>query len=404
MTFRWGSKKLYLLICAQLFLTALFIYFVPQFAVDSSNDKVTFHLSSNGDNNRKNVTYLTIESRIKLKYINTRDNYKNFNTSLCFVNGTDLKSMQRSKNPNWKCECLKGWHGADCGQPEVIWRAFLAYRKHLEIKGPRKYQRRIIYVFEVNNLTKRLTDIRVNELHTVIDLFILYENEKTSYLRNLLNNRFLENYSNKILYLRGDMKTLWFSITNVITNIGDKDIILVNGLNDIPNKLALNFLKLYDKWPEPISFRLRWNVYGFFWIHPQKTVLKGGACTVGYLRKSLNANVGLLYNNKTFANGSGLTIGDLNYFGGWLCEFCAEDATSVIEFLYRNTSNIVPSQKIDAEYVKELIENGIYLDGKTDLLRSRRFDESYYAPDHVLNQPEKYDFLMFNLYFKLDDY
>lgn len=408
MSFRRSYRKLslWIILFLQLFLISLLFYFGPQLSTYENyktSGKVTFILSSD-NNNRNNLTYLTTSSLIKLKYTSTRNSYKNFNTSLCFVNGTDLQSMQRSKNMNWNCECLKGWHGVDCGQPEVIWRAFLAYRKPLQIKGPRKYERRIIYVFEVNKLTKTLTEIRVNELYTVVDLFVLYESRRESYLRNHLNNGFLKQYYSKILYLNSDIKSLWFSIKSVIQNIRNEDIILTNGLNDIPNKLALNFLKFYDKWPEPISFRLRWNVYGFFWTHPQKTALKGGACTIAYLKKSLNSDVGLLQNNKTFANSRGLAIGDLNHYGGWLCEFCAEDATTIIDFLYKNTSIIVPLQKIDTTYVEELIENGVYLDGKTELLRSRRYQELYYAPDYVLQFDWKYDFLLINLYSKLDYY
>lgn len=409
MIIRRGYRKSFLwtVFFLQVCLVSLYFYFWPTLTSNYThnlNNKVSF-VSSSESGISNNVTYLTINNQIQLKYVNTRDKYINFNTSLCFENGTDVTSMQRSKNPNWKCECLKGWHGVDCGQPEIIWRALLAHRKPVQIRGPRKYQRRIIYVFEANRLTKTLTGIRVHELYAIVDLFVLYESKEENYLKDSLDKGFLKEYYNKILYLRSDkVNKLWFSIQSVITNIRNEDIIIVNDVNDIPNKLVLGFLKLYDMWPEPISFRLRWNVYGFFWTHPQKTVLKGGACTIAYFKKFLNTDISLLTNNKTFTNSKGLIVGDLNHFGGWLCEYCAEDTTTIIDFLYRNTSNIVPSQKIDGAYIEELIENGVYVDGKTELHRARRYQEPYYAPNYVLKYDWKYDFLLINLYSKLDYY
>lgn len=358
---------------------------------------------------RNKITYQTINTKFKLKLLPTKDLYMDFNSSVCYKLGTDLNSMHRSKSLNWKCDCLEGWHGSDCGQPEVIWRALLAYRKPLSLKGPRKYQRRIIYIIKVDRFAVTTTDIRVNDLNSTVDLFVLYENTTHTYLQNKLNHQFLKEYHYKILYSQfSDLKSLWATLTSLI-KLQNDDIIIVGGPNDIPNVLELQFFKLYDKWPEPLKFRYRWSVYGFFWLHPSKTILKGGACSISYLYENLNNEIEWLYNNKTINySNKGLLVGDLNHFGGWFCEFCY-DSLKIIDFLNAMPANIikfnsVDRQKIDNSYIEDLIENGVYLDGKTELLRTHRYQEKYYAPVYVVNNSWKYDWLLTNLYSKMDYY
>lgn len=411
MYIRWNRRRLsvWLLLSFQVLLILTFIYIQHETFENpnrKTDSKVSF-LSSLTDTKNNSISYLTLSDKVYLKYASTSGRYVNFNTSMCYVNGTDLKVMQR-KNDVWSCDCTSGWHGPDCGQPEVVWRAFLTSRKPTNTRGPRKYHRRVIYFFDVDKYSRVLAEIRVNELQTTVDLFVLFEASETDYLKTALNNGFLRQFHHKILYANDDhARNLRWLKRNVIRNLKDDDLILTNNSSDIPNKLAIDFLRTYDNWREPINFRLRWTVYGFFWAHPWKTALKGGASSFAYLRKYLNGDLAALLNNKTFAGGRGLTVGDLNHFGGWLCEFCLEEPTLMVELLYRNASNQpvrIEADRIDAAYMEDLIENGAYLDGKTQLGRSRRYQEVYYAPSYVADNNWKYDFLYTNLYSKLDYY
>lgn len=370
---------------------------------------VTFFEATKNQTNLLKIAYHTDRDKFILNTVPTRYNFTDFNTSLCYTNGTDLKSMLRSNDVNWKCVCMPGWHGSDCGQPEVIWRAFLAYRKFISTISPRKYQRRLIYIFEVTEYTETLTDIRVNELNDTVDLFVLYE-VNSKFLFSKLNSRFLKQYHFKILYLNiSDLNTLWSTMKNAVPNINGDDILLVSGNNEIPNKLGVSFLKFYNGWPEPINFRLKYSVYGFFWIHPLKTVLNGGACTIEYADQILNGDLKYLNSNKSLSNLSSknFIIGDLNHYGGWFCEFC-NDPVVIISHLKNMTSsspvnweNVI---KIDSTYLEGLIENGVYLDGKTTLNRAHRFHENYFAPTYVNDNSWKYDFLLTNMFSKMDYY
>ncbi|XP_044254429.1 beta-1,4-mannosyl-glycoprotein 4-beta-N-acetylglucosaminyltransferase [Tribolium madens] len=366
------------------------------------SEKISFINSHNEEQPKR--TYHTSDSRIFLKSINTHTKFSDFNSSLCYINGTDLVSMKRSKVFNWQCNCLPGWHGKDCGQPEVIWRAFLTHRKPIKITGPRSFERRIIYVFAVDEFSDIMAEIRINELGNIVDLFVLYEDEGSDFLERKLNNNFVKNYHEKILYLKTK------NINNalrLIRNLRDDDVILVSERNEVPNKFAIIFLKYYEKWPEPIRFRLRWSVFGFFWVHPSKTMITGGACSVSFLRGNFNNNISSLHGTSTPLN-KGIILGDLNHYGGWYCEFC-NDVAQIIEFLSSKPQpgiNLekIAQRKIDNAFLEDLVENGLYIDGKTELLRTHRYRDNYFAPYYVSENSWNYDFLLTNMYSKIDYY
>lgn len=392
----YKKLSLWILVVTQILLISSYFFFKVD-TVPFRREKISFIGALKEDQPR--YTYHTGSSRIFLKSISSRRSFMDFNSSLCYTNGTDIVSMERS-SINWECRCLPGWHGKDCGEPEVIWRAFLTYRKPLKITGPRTFQRRIIYIFEVNKFSLVSTEIRINELGYIIDLFILYEEGQTNFFLNKLKNNFIKPFHNKILYLNDyDIH----SFLSYIRNVRDDDIILTSGENEIPNKIAINFLKFYNKWPEPLHFRLRWSVFGYFWIHPIKTIIMGGAASVGYFRETLNSKLEML---RTLQTNKGIILGDLNHYGGWFCEYCY-DAQQILEFLSTNKKvnfTQIGRQKIDNAFIEDVIENGLYIDGKTELIRSRRYHETYFAPYYVMENDWKYDFLMLNLYSKIDYY
>lgn len=147
---------------------AVLIYFYLQHeSTDQTTNKISFFNSIESDDFIQ-PTYHTLNNNIILKSLSTRDSYINYNSSLCFKNGTDLISMKISNGINWKCKCLPEWHGNDCGQPEVLWRALLTSKKPIKIKGPRTFQRRLIYFFKLDQYTEHVADIRINDLGNYI--------------------------------------------------------------------------------------------------------------------------------------------------------------------------------------------------------------------------------------------
>lgn len=243
----------------------------------------------------------------------------------------------------------------------------------------------------------------------MVDLFVLYEGEDADYLQRKLDNRFYKEHQNKILYVKGDTASIWKKVKPYLKNMRNDDIILASDTYEIPNRDALVFLKFYDQWPQPIKFRLRWSVFGFYWVHPSRTVITGGACTIAFLKESFNNKFTLLTDNKTMSSPlfKGLILGDLNHYGGWFCEYC-NDPAQIMEYLATSKNVILGSkidrQKVDSNYIEELIENGVYIDGKIQLIKARKYQDSYFAPKYVNEHDWKYDFLLINLYSKLDYY
>lgn len=387
------------------------IYFYTQLRPNQQTPKNGVKFVRNEDYfTDSQTTYHTLKSNIILKTVSTRESYIDFNSSLCFKNGTDLDSMKISRGINWKCSCLHGWHGNDCGLPEVMWRAVLTSKKPYKIKGPRTFERRLIYLFRVNKFSEYLADLRINDLGAIVDLFILYEDENSNFLQHKLDNKFCKEYQHKILYVQDDTENLWKKVKNYLKNIRNDDIILSSDLYELPNKEALIFLKFHDNWPQPIKFRYRWSVFGFFWKHPEKTITGGGACTVSFLKESFNNKIAFLTDNKTLSSAAykGLTLGDLNHYGGWYCEYC-NDPANIVEFLSTKPKNVInwdkiDHQKVDSSYIEDLIENGVYIDGKTGLTRAHMYHDNYFAPKFVLEHNWKYDFLVINFYSKADYY
>lgn len=401
-------KKLsiWILVFLQIFLLSTYFYFQSEsFDVEApTTSKVSF-ISTDNIMKANKYTYHTVGDRINLQLINTNYSYIDFNTSLCFINGTDIKSMQQ-KDLNWNCKCLPKWHGSDCSQPEVVWRAFLAYRKPIVNGSPRKYQRRIIYIFEVDKFSEFITEMRINEMQNVVDLFVFSENDSVGIIEKKLRNNFLKQHHHKIFYIKGvAIKNIIWTLKTNIKDLQGDDIIMYNENNIIPNNLALVYFKYHNNWPEPLTFRLRWSVYGFFWIHPRRTIVQGFASTVAYLYKTFSNDLNFLINSSV--SNKSFTLGDLNHYGGWFCEFCYE-ASAIIDYLKTNKNQIVWStvgkQTIDNNYVEDLIENGLYIDGKTELVRGHRFSESYFAPQFVNKNSWKFDFLLVNMYSKMDYY
>ena len=43
--------------------------------------------------------------------------------------------------------------------------------------------------------------------------------------------------------------------------------------DELPRPELLQFLKLYDGYPQPIAFKYKWSIFGFFW-HVNETILE----------------------------------------------------------------------------------------------------------------------------------
>ncbi|XP_043478391.1 beta-1,4-mannosyl-glycoprotein 4-beta-N-acetylglucosaminyltransferase [Leptopilina heterotoma] len=359
----------------------------------------------------------TVNGEFTLKDTKTSAFFENYADFSCWKDGVNDRIMR--KNCTRKCVCNQGWHGSDCGQPEVVWRAIMASKQLVKLKQ-RKWMRRIIYTLCINQYNSAISEIIVQELYSVVDLFIICDSSNSEFNFNYsLAKGLLKSQQRKILYINTFTKArkpfklifkyIWDKIHNTIKNIRDDDIIVMTDPEEILNSKALMFLKTYDGWSQPIGFRLRWLVFGFFWQHPLKTTIKKGAFTIGFMQEAYRNNNILLQKELVDENIErdelGLVIGDLNHYGGWYCHYCQVPKNIMFSIKCKtNPRNINSEAIIDISYIEELIGMGMWLNGKTSLLRVPRSQDIYFAPEIVLNNSIKYDWLLQNFYVKVDYY
>lgn len=108
----------------------------------------------------------------------------------------------------------------------------------------------------------------------------------------------------------------------------------------------------------------------------------------------------------------------MNHFGGWYCKYCAQPIdiikqlnldSSLANKLNETSSNIISEQHpsptvINIEYVQNLVASGLYIDGKTQLVKIRHYDESkYYTPEYIAKYRWKFDNILVNLFASWDD-
>lgn len=366
------------------------------------------------------------------------------------INDTRTKNIEWNDSNPWQenCECLPEWHGRDCGQPEVIWRALLTAKMSFKLKDPtRDEAHRLVYMLEGHFLNLDLMELQVNAVSKVVDYFIVYFKRKPSNIKDLKSTKFrlkqmlpLKNYF--LYYCKlpsysncsSSEAYRLFRQQQLPTNaIKPSDIFIFTDDKTILSHRSLNFFKYYGSDMTPfIQFRLKFNVFGFYWQHPKQTYLTGLISSFQNIDNT-DANPALLHSQITIHSQPkpSLVIGDLNHFGGWFCEYCqeADEIVNELQLLQsfpkphsalptissRATSQSIQqtvvfplnkknSPSIDVAYIQQLVSTGLYLtDGHTQLQKVRRFADKYYAPEYATEQSWKYGHLLINIYESLED-
>uniref|UniRef100_A0A023FYT3 Putative glycosyltransferase family 17 n=1 Tax=Amblyomma parvum TaxID=251391 RepID=A0A023FYT3_AMBPA len=219
----------------------------------------------------------------------------------CFREGT--VSGTENQKP---CKCRQGWNGAGCSIPDAVW--FSDAFRDMYINGiiRRRSRPRAIINGLVFNHELDLLEIRVKELGDAVDYYIIVESNYTYFgsakplhLRSNLTAGFLREYAHKIVpvaigfynsedgnpwapenYFRS---AIWREGQRRLKNLRDDDLFMILDADEIPSRDVLMFLKYHDGYGEPMAFKFRSFLYGFFWTNEQPVEV-GGVCTVAALR------------------------------------------------------------------------------------------------------------------------
>ncbi|SPP82052.1 uncharacterized protein LOC117584358 [Drosophila guanche] len=342
----------------------------------------------------------------------------------CYREGTINESSQHINDVDYlmappQCKCASGWHGRDCGQPEIIWRALMTHSRASKRGGgtaplqlteaSSSSLHRLFYMVELGaweHISLELLELQLRALLEVVDYFLIYyvsNSSKERSLDSLLGGKAsyvlfrcttAGNCSSSVAYAHF-RRQLW-SLCSV--QMEAKDLLLHGDSQTVYAPAALKFLKYYAKDVLPLRFRLKYNVYGFYWQHPKRTLLNGVISSLGHLR-------GAQLDPHLLQRHASNTLGDLNHYGGWSCELCLPPEQIVI-LLQQQPSHKLPvklpndtrNAHIDATYIQKLMANGYHIDGGTQLLRLRQQSEKYYAPDEALLHSSQFGQLLVNLY------
>lgn len=344
----------------------------------------------------------------------------------------DVDESESETFPDGRCQCLPEWHGPDCGQPEVLWRAFIASKipPRNQTAAPRKVPKRVFYIIDTNFISVEVLEIQIMELIDVISLFVLCDrqlpvvggmkSEIYSIGPHMKTTDFLKQKKEKILLLedpncsgRNVLRKMKKYVSK--NSMHPEDILLYSQTDEILNRRAVNYFRWYDNWPQPVRFRLKYNVFGFFWQHSENTRIGGAACQLSTVDEVYRSDPeALLRIDKPV-----MIIGDLNHYGGWYCRHCYQpiDIVKYLEFIALvnttnsvsgiNQSSYLPDPKksnvMNEEYVQNLIASGKYFDENVNLVKLQRHADKYYAPEYVRKNSWRFDNIVINLFARWED-
>lgn len=332
----------------------------------------------------------------------------NHTKKLCYKEGTEWTHGASDTKTDFStnqtdCICQLEWHGSACSIPEVIWRAFINSRQTVN-HAPKLITNPNAIIYVINNVSRmnwETLEMQIMELIGAVNLFIVCEKSNMS-----INMRhgFFHKHREHILSLNGDCsgKFIYNKLKSILGHdIKPMDIIIYGSADEILSRKSIEFLKWHkNEWLHVLTFRLKWNVYGFFFQHPDRTITRAKAIhyqLLDYIKD---------FDRITSSSENTFIVGDLNHYGGWYCEFCHQisDIVSMINHDEIIKSHNHLSPVINKEFVENLIRDGKYVDGKVNLIKQHNYDEDkYFLPKTVKNNRWKFENIISNYYARLQD-
>lgn len=354
----------------------------------------------------------------------------------CFIEGTDLARISSGS-----CYCKAGWHGASCSIPDIVFNSDTPWKKESLVL--RRNPRRIIQAFPFN-MEFELLEIRFAEIFDVVDVFIILESNFTAYgtqkdlhfLKRLQSNVY-PNEAHKIVHVFLDYfpqnarQDGWIADGLLRNYIGTEglnriqgwemnDLFVLTDADELPTREALVFLKWHDGYTEPVSFVIRWSVYGFFWSpnYQEPGMPKSerfSVCvTMGMLVYVFRYQVYHIRSANQFLTKHDLdvklyvdmggrvnqwTLGTDKQTAGWHCSWCL-DPDRILNKLVSAQNGDFPRwgdfpEKRNISYIKSLVGKGMWFDDRTSMVQ---VNASRFAPKSLLEKQERYSHLIKNIY------
>lgn len=362
-----------------------------------------------------------ITERLRIKKVCFKEGIHQPNESNRASQDVNNKTEDYSELP--ACSCVHEWHGKSCSEPEIIRRAFMASRQPMN-QSPKltRHPHNIFYIINgVTSINLETLEIQLLELIGVVNLFVLCDlikvEDPSLLMKHQMNKGFLNTYKDYVLLVKDEScssASIYQQLKKILGSQMRSSDVLVNGHSDeVLNRKAVHYLKWHNNWHQPLRFRLRWNVYGFFFQHPENTVISSVACQLNVLEQFYKSDPETILANRQ--NPTVVTVGDLNHYGGWFCEYCHQPIDIIrklhldSKLLTNKTSDPLKEMYhrkpvINIEFIQNLIQYGLYIDGKLELHKLRHYqDTKYFTPETVAKNRWKFDNIVTNFYSSWDD-
>ena len=367
--------------------------------------------------------------------------------TVCFTKGSDLEYSLLRK----KCVCSPGYHGDDCGIPSYIWKTGNNAKLLPKTIRRRNETRRLIYGLPVNHEFD-LFETRMAMQSDAVDVFIIHESNYTNsgktksphFLTKFQNEGWLKPYHDKILYvfqsdfpaeglMDGKIADAYMrrnlgqtAFQKRLKGVKEDDLFVYNDGDELIRPEILTFLKIYEGFSDPIGFKYRWAIFGFFWTvkfgskNYKYRDYESAAMTVGFFRDFYHYDASLIRgaafeedneNNKKWkevykAQGKRVELFHCADDAGWHCSYCFKPDGIRKKLLDAPLSDWPrwgdDPEKSSLIYIKKLIKNGQNFDGKflrgsaNNMLTERKDPD--FAPKYMLLHPEKFKYLLVNPY------
>lgn len=341
----------------------------------------------------------------------------------CFRPGVNVNATKNAQDG--RCKCQHQFRGSHCGVPGSVWKPHPTLQH-----GPRpmfvlRYRPRRIVMGIVMNHELRMLEVRIRQLHSVVDVFVILESnitsggdEKPLYVFDALQRGFLAEYQHKILYIylnyipKNYIRDGWQaeeylryklsseSVSRVENELED-DLFLSFDADEIPKEDVLRFLKIYDGFWDPVMFNMRWSVYAYYWGHVEEGKVMNqivGGSTFGYLRNTCKNNVYNLRSVRCFGTPT-FEIGIAGDYAGHHCSWCFPPEGIAVKLRSAQRADLPRwgdyPEKLDLSYITNLVQRGKWFDGSAPLSLVTPQDDPDFAPDYVLKHAKLFQFLLF---------
>ena len=365
----------------------------------------------------------------------------------CYIAGIDLDKTVFKK----RCVCSANYFGEDCGIPSYVWKTANNAKILPKTIRRRQVPRRVIYGLPLNHEFD-LFETRMAMQYDVVDVFILHESNYTNsgglkepLFLHKFQNGWMKQYHDKFVYIFQDHFPSEGYNDGVVAdsymrrNLGqtafhkrlkhfkDDDIFIYNDVDELVRPEVLLFLKLYEGFSEPIAFRYRWAIFGFFWTVLQdkfskKKPFEAAASTVKFFRDFYNYDASLIRSSH-FAketkknvelqkqykqNGTKVQLFKCSNDAGWHCSYCFKPEGIRKKLLDAPRSDYPrhgdDPEKTRLNYIKGLIREGKDFDG--ELFRGSTKNQLTVAkdveiaPSYMLKNQTQFGYLLINPYAK----